>query len=234
MNSDADQLGQETLESMSLALWYNNWTLRQFESFLKGQILEVGSGIGNFTSKLTEYGHVTAIDINDHYLKYLKQLGYRDLEMGEGNIEKGRYFFTGRRFNTIVCLNVLEHIADDTQALKNLYHLLKKEGHLVLLVPTNPHLFGEIDKSIGHYRRYDKGQLVARLKATGFEIIRSRRINFLGGIGWWFSGKVLKSKTVKPSSIQIFNLIAPLALAVENLFEPPIGTSVLVIAKRSK
>lgn len=220
-----------TLESMSQAVWYNQWTVKKFASFLRGDILEVGCGIGNFTKSLTKYGRVFAIDINKNYVTDLK-LSLNDSQVGFGDIEKGEYFFAKQKFDTIVCLNVLEHIKDDKKALKNMHELLNPEGHLILLVPAYDFLFGRIDKEIGHFRRYNKKLLKNLLEEVGFKILKSRAINFLGGVGWWISSKLLLESRVAEGKIKVFNLIAPAFLSLENFIEPPFGTSILIIAKK--
>lgn len=224
--------GKQTLESMSQAVWYNKWTVKKFESFLKGDILEIGCGIGNFTNFLKKFGNVWAIDIVDSYIKQTSQIEGGGINAGFGDIEKGEYFFKDRKFDSVVCLNVLEHIKDDKRALKNIHELLKADGNLILLVPAYDFLFGEIDKSIGHFRRYYKNQLKNILEDMGFKVIKSRVINFLGGIGWWISSRIFSSNKVNESNIKIFNLIAPLVLSIEDIFEPPLGTSILIIAKK--
>lgn len=223
---------QETLESMTQAVWYNQWTLKKFAKYLKGNILEVGCGIGNFTNFLKKYGNVWAMDIVDSYIKQTSQIAGRGINVGFGDIEKGEYFFAKQKFDTIVCLNVLEHIKDDKKALENMHELLKKGGYLVLLVPAFDFLMGEIDKSIGHFRRYNRSELKGILEDAGFEIIKNRVINFLGGIGWWFSSKLLSESRVNEGKIKVFNFIAPFFLSLENLVEPPLGTSILIIAKK--
>ena len=128
MNTDT---GSKTLESMSQAVWYNRWTLNKFKKYLKGEILEVGCGIGNFTKGLKEYGDIYAVDIDRSYIDEVKKLV--NVKAGFGDIETGKYFFDNQQFDSIVCLNVLEHIQNDNQALKNLYKLLKNEGFLTTL-----------------------------------------------------------------------------------------------------
>lgn len=224
--------GAETLESMSQAVWYNQWTLKKFQQFLNGEILEVGCGIGNFTKTLAKFGNVTAIDINEEYIKKVKNKLDDKVKIGYGNIETGKYFFNKGGFDCIVCINVLEHIKDDQTALTNMYKLLKKDGYLILLVPAFDFLYGEIDKSIGHFRRYNREDLHGMLNVTGLKIIKSRFINFLGGLGWWISAKILSNNKVDESKIKIFNFVAPFVLPLEDLVEPPLGTSILVIAQR--
>lgn len=227
-----NKLGKDTLESMSQAVWYNQWTLKKFKSFLNGEILEIGCGIGNFTKSLTKYGKVWAIDIDPQGIEKTREVVNGRVRIGFGDLETNKFFFGNRKFDTIVCLNVLEHIKDDLKALKNLNKLLRPGGFLILLVPLHQFLYGQIDRSIGHFRRYSKSELNEILKKVGFKIIKSKRLNFLGGIGWFITGKILKENQVKEEKIKIFNFFAPLFLKVENLIEPPIGTSLLTIAQK--
>lgn len=223
---------QAALESMSQAVWYNQWTLKKFLPYLRGDILEVGCGIGNFTLSLAEYGEVWAIDINKEYIEETKRLIGNKAQIGFGDIERGKYFFGSQKFNSIVCLNVLEHIKDDNLAINNLYKLLKIEGTLILLIPSHQFLYGEIDKAIGHFRRYTELEISEKLKTAGFMILKHRRINFLGAIGWLLTGKIFREATVGYKKIKMFNSVAPFILPLEDLIEPPLATSILVIAKR--
>lgn len=224
----AVNLGLQTLESMKGAPWYNRWILDKFVKFLHGDILEVGCGIGNFTSSLTKYGNVWAIDINKEYISKM----HLKANMGFGDIEKGKYFFGKKTFDTIVCLNVLEHIKDDEAALNNLFKLLKEGGKLILLVPSHKFLYGEIDKGIDHFRRYEKDELNKRLQKIGFKIAKSRKLNLFGALGWFVAGKILKQKAVKGGNVKVFSLFAPFLLKLEDLVEPPIGISILLIAQK--
>lgn len=223
--------GTSTLESMSQAGFYNKWTFNKFKDFLKGEILEVGCGIGNFTPTLSKYGKVTAIDIDPGLVEGLKQLNNENISTGFGDIEQGKFFFKEKKFDVIVCINVLEHIKDDMKALENIKNLLKNNGILILLVPVNTFLYGEIDKAIGHFRRYSSQELVGNLKSLGLSVISSKKLNFLGALGWFISGCILKNTQVTENKIKLFNLISPL-LVIENYIEPPLGTSVLIIAKK--
>lgn len=221
-----------TLESMSQALWYNRWTLRKFAHALRGDILEVGCGIGNFTEALTSFGSVWAIDTDAHAVKQTKTLLGKRARVGNGDIERGTYFFRKSSFDTIVCMNVLEHIEDDTEALSNMHALLKPGGSLVLLVPIHSFLYSSIDHAIDHYRRYEPDQLLRTTKHHGFDVMYHRKLNFLGALGWFVRGKVMRRQTVSLGSIRMFNAIAPIVLPLEDIVEPVIGTSILLIAKK--
>lgn len=224
--------GAFTLESMSQAGFYNRWTLAKFDKFLKGSILEVGCGIGTFTQTISKYGKVTAIDIDQNLIEKIKNNRNSNITTGLGDIEKDKYFFKDTMFDTIVCINVLEHIENDTQAIKNMYKVLRKEGIVILLVPSHPILYGEIDKSIGHFRRYTKKDIEQKLEKKEFKILQFKTLNLVGAIGWFISGRIFKNKIVDQSKIKLFNVVAPFFLRVEDLINPPFGTSFLIIAKK--
>ncbi len=223
--------GTSTLESMSQAGFYNKWTFDKFKKYLKGEILEIGCGIGNFTSTLSEYGNTTAIDIDQNLIQKFKSDNNAKVKVGFGDIEKGKYFFKDKEFDTIVCINVLEHINDDYLALRNIYKLLKNNGTLILLVPIYTFLFGEIDRAVHHYRRYNPKVLTKNMQEIGLTIISSRKLNFIGALGWFVTGKIFKNKQITKNNIKLFNIMSPI-LYLENLIEPPIGTSILIVAKR--
>ena len=103
-----------------------------------------------------------------------------------------------------------------------------------MLVPSYPFLYGEIDKAISHFRRYAKKDLITKIEAEDFKIIEFKKLNFIGAIGWFVSGRILKNKIVDSSKIKIFNLIAPLFLKFEDFIPIPFGTSFLIIAKKNK
>ena len=219
--------GQKTLEIMSKANWYNNWLLKRAGKYLKGDILEVGAGIGNFTSKLSKYGKVTAIDNDQNY----KNANY-------GDIEKGEYFFGNKKFDSIVCMNVLEHIKDDKKALGNMFSLLKKNGKLILLVPAHEWAYGQMDKELGHFRRYSKGEVENKILNFKFlsrsvTILNSHYLNWLGLVGWFINGRVLGRKIIPENQLGIFDYIARPFLLLEKFVSPPFGISVLAIGQKT-
>lgn len=221
-----------SLESMDQAVWYNQWTLKKIAKYLRGDILEVGCGIGNFTKSLIKYGKVWTIDIDQYFIKETKRKLEKSVEIGYGDIEKGKYFFKKKHFDTIVCFNVLEHIKNDETAVGNLNKLLKKGGILLLILPAHPMIFGSIDMHVGHFRRYEKNKLLELLKSHHFEIILSKRINFLGALGWWFAGKVFKNTSIDVDKLSLFNTIAPFVLPIEDITGTPVGTSILIVSQK--
>jgi SAM-dependent methyltransferase len=225
--------GSITLESMNQAKWYNKWVFKKFENYLGGDILEVGCGIGSFTSELLKFGKVWAIDIDRNFINYSRAKD-QNLHIGLGDVEKRKYFFGDRKFDSVVCLNVLEHIEGDEKALVNLHSLLKNDGNLIIIVPINQFLYGGIDKAIGHFRRYEGEEFIKKMNNLGFEIRYQRKLNFLGSIGWFVAGRILIQSTISEENIKLFNILAPIFLKFENYFEPPLGTSLLLIATKKQ
>jgi len=233
------EVGETTLRIMKTVGWYNDWLFKLFEPHVRGNILEVGAGIGNFTPLLVKKGKVVAIDINDDYVKKLRNLSINKISAGYGDVEKGRYFFKadlpgGRqgKFDTIVCLNVLEHIKDDKRALTNMYKLLVNKGILILLVPSHQFAYGSLDEKLGHHIRYDKKSLKKLLRKLGFSINKIRYLNLLGLIGWFVNSKIFKREILPKNQLMVFNKLARLELLLEKAVEPPIGLSILAVVKK--
>jgi SAM-dependent methyltransferase len=219
-----DKIGHKTLEIMSKASWYNKWLLSRIQTHLKGEILEVGAGMGNFTKLLSKFGNVTAIDYDSEY----KNTRF-------GDIEKGIYYFgKEKRFDSIVCMNVLEHIKDDRRALRNMFNLLSPGGRLILLVPAFNGVYSDLDKNLGHFRRYKIAPTNKKLQEAGFSITDSMYLNWLGLIGWFVNGKVFKKGILPEKQLEVFDIIARPLLFVEKYIKPSFGLSVLTIGEKGK
>ena len=226
-----NKAGVETLETMATADWYNNWLFSFIKPHIKGEILEVGVGIGNFIKMLSKRGRVTAIDVNKDYIKMLKDKKLVS-SVGYGDVEKGRYFFGDKKFDSIVCLNVVEHIRNDKKAVSNMNKLLKKGGKLILLIPAHNYLFSNFDKELGHFRRYSKKEVAELIENSGFENIDVRYINWWGAIGWFVLLKLTGRKDMPRPPVKIFDLLARILLLPEKLFRVPFGLSIIAIAEK--
>lgn len=227
-----DPVGHSTLETMSFAKWYNTWIFDLITPYLGKTTLEVGSGIGNFLPYLERVSRVVATDINPSYLKQLEKIKLKMTRVGYGDLEKKTFFFGKETFNSLVCLNVLEHINPDLLALRNASKLLKKEGYLVLLVPAHKELFSDFDKGLGHFRRYSISELDKKLTKSGFESVKINYLNWWGAVGWLFFMKILKRPNIPPLSVRIFDIFGKLFLLPERFIKLPFGLSVIAIAKR--
>lgn len=225
-----DKVGFETLDVMSHAVGYNKWLLSFVRPFIGREILEAGAGTGNFSNLLKDFGNLTLVDYDQSYIKSLKKKGYK---AGFGDLEKGKFFFKkNAKFDTIVNLNVLEHIKDDTKTLRNFYNLLSDGGRLILLTPAHQFAYSSIDKNLGHFRRYNLKNLEKKLIKAGFSVKCSRYLNILGLVGWFVSGKILRKKQLETDQIGIFELISKPFLLLEKIFRFNFGLSVFIVAER--
>jgi SAM-dependent methyltransferase len=224
--------GQETLEVMNFATWYNDWIFSFIKPYCKGNILEVGAGIGNFTGFLSRIGKVTAIDYETKYLSLLKNKFGNQVSTGFGDIEKGRYFFKNKRFETIICLNVLEHVKKDANAVSNMYSLLNRNGKLILLVPAHKVLFSKFDTAIGHFKRYTLKDIKILATEHSFELVENRYFNWVSFFGWLIFVKLSGKDSMPAGNVKIFDFIGKYLLWPEKYVKLPFGLSVLAILEK--
>lgn len=231
-----DDVGAETLRRMAGLEAYNRWLHDRFDAYLGQRILEVGSGIGNQTCYFSDRERVIASDIDPFYIETLrKRFGsQKNVRLASFRFpldETARADLARERIDTIVCLNVLEHIENHRSTLEDFASVLPVGGHLVLLVPAMPALYGTLDKHLSHYRRYEKEPLRQLLYESGFEAETLRFVNRLAVFGWWLSSRVLKRKVLPKDQLAVFKLMMPL-LQLEEKRPPSFGLSLLALARR--
>ncbi len=226
------ETGSATLKLMEKATRYNGWVYETIRPWLGREILEVGAGIGNMTRYLARGGRVTATDNAPFYLRELRRafrespnVAVRELDLNRPPLPSAGLF------DAVVCLNVLEHIEDDITALRNMLLHLRPGGRAVIFVPANPRLYCEIDRGVGHWRRYTKEELVRKMTDAGFEMAHARYHNILGALGWWINGKVFRKRAISGGDVRGFNLLMPL-IRFQERFESRFSLSVLAIGKR--
>jgi SAM-dependent methyltransferase len=135
--------------------------------------------------------------------------------------------------DTVVCLNVLEHIEDDAATLKFIRTLLEPGGRLILLVPNDPKAYGTIDREIGHYRRYTPRLLGALVTDSGYEVEDILKFNRVSMPAWRFTGQVRKARTLSRLSLRVFDKFVWLWRKIDGAlpWEP---ASIIAIAKRAE
>jgi glycosyltransferase involved in cell wall biosynthesis len=224
--------GELTLKLLQKASKYNAWVYQMLRPHIGQDILEVGSGIGNMTRYFVGHGRVTATDISPFCLRELQRTyaEHQSVKVQPLDISRNSYP-QFEIYDTIVCLNVLEHIEDDVEALKNMRKLLKPGGRLLLYVPANPRLYCEIDRGVGHYRRYLMDELLGKMKKAGYRVTNFRHHNIIGAIGWWIQGKVLGKKSIGANDVGGFELLMPLVKAQDKL-DSRFALSILAIGER--
>lgn len=239
----ADKLACSSI-AMRSALNYYQWIYRTFSGAIGESILEIGAGVGTFSSLLQDRRRLVVIDILEDAVEMLKKLygNKRNITILRADICDEEIIRLGEvyKFDTVICLNVLEHIADDTKALSNIYRLLKQAGghtgKLLLLAPAHQFLFGTLDQLGGHYRRYGKKELREKLERAGFEVKEMRYLNSLGAVAWFINYKVFRVKEIVCKNVErqitVFDrMIVPLLSRIERVVPPPFGTSLTAICE---
>jgi glycosyltransferase involved in cell wall biosynthesis len=227
--------GYKTLLRLARAERYNRWMFQQMTPWLGQRVLEVGSGIGSFTRYLTGRDLVVATDLNPRYLRILGNTFERHTRVEVMPLDLGDFDpaeLASRNLDTILCLNVLEHIEDDRGALRRLYDSLAPGGRLLLLVPAHQRLYGSIDRAIDHHRRYERTELVAKLEEAGFLVEHTEFFNRLGVVGWWLNGRVFRRSGVPGLQLHLHNVLVPL-LRAEAHVPLPFGLSLVAVARRA-
>lgn len=225
-----------TLNQLAELDRYNHWIYEQIYPSLGRRVLEVGSGTGNITQFLCVGGReVMATDVVPAYRSELEKLFSSKPNVWVGNFDLTRQAspeFIQQPFETVVCLNVLEHIEDDLFALAQMRDSLKPGGQLALLVPAHRVLYGEFDRAVGHFRRYEKKELREKLAAVGFSITRMKFFSLLAALPWLINGRLLKRDYLPTGQANLANTLVPL-LKLERLIGPPCGLSLIAIAQKS-
>jgi SAM-dependent methyltransferase len=207
----------------------------RIKPFLGKRIAELGSGRGNLSKLLKNQGDVLLTDNRAEYLQELEarwghlpsvQIAPLDL------IDSAEYqALTAFDTNTVVCLNVLEHIEDDLFVLQRLQQVLPSGARLVFLVPFNPKLYSNFDRELGHFRRYDRGELENKMTQNGFQVERQFFFNKAGVLAWWAGNVLCRQRTITPWQLKIYNLLTPLFRILDHCL-PMSGLSTVVIARK--
>jgi 2-polyprenyl-3-methyl-5-hydroxy-6-metoxy-1,4-benzoquinol methylase len=224
-----------TLNQLAELDRYNHWIYEHISHALGRRVIEVGAGTGNITQFLCAEGReVMATDVVPSYRIELEQLfaGRPNVRVGKFDLTmKAPDEFVADPYDSIVCLNVLEHIEDDLFALAQMRDALSAEGNLALLVPAHRFLYGAFDRAVGHFRRYEKRELADKLKKTGFAVREMKFFSLAATLPWLINGRLLKRDYIPAGQANLANLLVPL-LKLERLIGPPCGLSLIVIAQK--
>jgi SAM-dependent methyltransferase len=232
-----EAVGVETLLRMADVAAYNDWVYRRIRPYLGDRLLEVGCGIGNMSGYYADRPLLVCLDLLSESLALVRnKLGDRpNLYTVQGDVcaESTIATLTSYEFDTTVMLNVLEHIGDDAAALGAVHRLLAPGGRLVLLLPAEHYLYGTLDRALGHYRRYEPGDVRPLLRAAGYQLELLEYMNLPGILGWFLNGRVLRRQLLPRPQLALFNRLAPLFERAEGWLAPPRGQSLLVVGRKA-
>ena len=220
------------LENFDKAIFWRAYIYHQIKKFIKENVLEVGAGIGSFTKNYQnniKHATLTEIDSKNYNIlkKKFKKKKYLILNRTTKKIKK--------KFDTIMYLNVLEHIRDDKKELKIALSKLKKNGYLIILVPAHNNLYSKFDKAVGHFRRYE----ISFFHSLKFNNAKVIKCHFLDAIGYflYFLNKLFFKKETYPSYFKIFvwdRIFTPISIFLDVLLLKKFGKNILYVLKKTK
>jgi SAM-dependent methyltransferase len=239
--TDAVTYPGKDLEAMSSAVNYRSWILQIFDGYLGARVVEVGAGVGSFSELLMERPLESLTLVEPSEKMYSALLTRLDELNSALRIQTHRALFwhvaeqikSADRPDSIIYLNVLEHVSDDEAELAIANRTLTKGGRIFVFVPALSWLYGSFDRQIGHVRRYTMTGLVEKCERAGFRILEARYFDSLGIVPWWIRYRLFRSETMDPAAVRFYDdHIVPAAKRIESLIRPPIGKNILLVGEK--
>ena len=197
-------------------------------------LLEFGAGIGNISELLSAYRPLCLTDTDARMLAHLKKkfCHINDVSVDFLDITQPPPEQMVESFQTVISINVLEHVEDDEQALFHLRNVLKPSGRLLLLVPAKKWAYTDLDRQLGHFRRYEKKEPGVKLAKASFQIEKLYFFNIVGLMNWIIRDKIERSGGLRSYQISLFDSIVPFLKRVESKVRMPFGISLIAIAQK--
>jgi len=205
----------------------------EFARFLRGEVIQVGAGIGQMTEHLVRLPQVKRARSVEPDSSFCSQHRTRfpSHEILEGTAAD---LPLGTACDAILSINVLEHVRDDEGELKRYAGLLRaRQGALCLFVPARPEIYAPIDKDFGHFRRYTRTELRHKLLGAGLQIVLLHYFNFAGYFAWWLNFCLLKKRCFEVEKVRLYDRsIFPVIHRLESkICRPPFGQSLMAVAR---
>ncbi len=236
MNTEV--VGYKTMSSaISEATGYTKWICDAIRPYVGSRVLEVGTGNANYREYLPNIQRFFSVDIDSHVIADAKKKDAAgEYHVADLSSHDFMTSFAARDFDTVYCLNVLEHIEADRLALKNMSNLLKERGHLIGFVPAFSELYSKMDELAGHHRRYTKKDIRQHADALGLKIELCEYFNPIGGVGWWvnkfFGHQSLDSNAINQQILFFDRYVLPISKLLNPLTKAWFGQSLLFVLRR--
>ena len=212
---------------------YRQALFAEFSGALRGEVIEVGAGVGQMTEHLVQLPQVRralAIEPDGGFCAQ-HRAHFPKHELLEGTAAD---LPAKTACDAILSINVLEHIQEDQTELRRYSDLLReRHGALCLFVPARPEIYAPIDKDFGHFRRYTYRELKTKLDQAGFTVERLNYFNLVGYFAWWLNFCVLKKRLFEREKVRFYDrVIFPFVHGFEShVLRPPFGQSLLAIGR---
>jgi glycosyltransferase involved in cell wall biosynthesis len=234
-SSNYSDPGKVTLDALEHAPRFNEWMYESVKPWLGNRVAELGVGRGNLSRYIKNHDHVLLTDYRTDYLEELRTRWQHrpHLEIGKLDMTSREDYEQLRQFapDTVVFLNVLEHIEDDRAVLQSLFETVPEGCRVVVLVPFNPKLYSDFDRALGHFRRYKEGELEDKMHAAGFEVQEQFYFNKVGVLAWYIANTLGKQGSLKPWQLRVYNFLTPMFRVLDKVL-PTRGLSTVVVGRK--
>ncbi len=220
---------------------YPRYLYRKIRPCLGRRVWEIGIGHGTYTRWLRDDGaSVLATDIDADCLAAVATRFLGDSEVTTSRVdltdEQSVRALCDFHADSLVCLNVLEHISEDVAALRWLRESVVRGARMGIVVPAHPALFGRMDAEAGHFRRYTRVSLRSAFEQAGWQVERVAYFNLLGALGWWYHNRWRKDAGLEDAAVNhqmsaVDRWLPRVASLTDPLFGRLAGLSVFGIAK---
>jgi len=220
----------EELDNFDKATVWRKYIYFEIKKYVFGKVLEVGAGIGSFTNNyMGRTSDITLSEVDESNFEIIKDkfknTGVKITKKTTGELNQ--------RFNTIMYLNVLEHIEKDKEEIETSLQKLEKGGHLIILVPAHNKLYSNFDKAVGHFKRYEMS-FFEDLELKNSEI---QKIVYLDSMGYflYYLNKIFFSNETYPSKFKIFiwdKIFTPSTFIIDKLLMNKFGKNILYVVKK--
>lgn len=224
-----------TLEGTSNQPRYRRYQFDLISPHCGRSVLEVGAGLGEFAAQFSSLRRLVLTDVDPGAVEVMgKTFADRsEVEVRQFDADAGAKLELGEPVESVVAINVLEHIDDDAGALRSLADLIVPGGSIVLWVPGYQQLYGDFDRKVGHVRRYTPATLADAVRRAGLGVELVKPVNLLGGIAWWLAVRKGGAGSPNPRLVAVYDrFVVPVTRAIERVVRPPFGQSVLCVARK--
>jgi SAM-dependent methyltransferase len=228
----ADYTGTE-LDVLAAAANYHRWIIAKLRPFLGDTTVEVGAGIGSVSTLLLEapIARLVAFEPSANLIPILEEtLKHESRAEVINDFFSPTYVPSG--VDSVLYLNVLEHVADDRAELAKAWRVLRPRGHLLIFAPALAWLYSDFDKHVGHYRRYTKRGLCGLVADTGFDVIKLQYFDIAGIVPWYMVFVLLKGRPTRRGVMLYDRFVVPAVRLLEGVVAPPLGKNVLLVARK--
>jgi glycosyltransferase involved in cell wall biosynthesis len=229
-----DQYGSLILNDLQNARNFNQWMGDTLRPFIGDRVIELGAGIGNLTNQFIPRDLYFASDIEETYLNYLKSFAqgkpYLHVDRIDANAPED-FAHHKNKYDTVVMINLLEHVPDEYRTLQNISEVLTPGGKAVILVPQHPKLYGSLDEVLGHRERYTSQKLVKSLEENGFYIEQMCDFNRISVPAWYINAKILKKTKFSAFQLKVLEILLPVIKIIDRWL-PWSGVSLIAVARK--